>query len=185
MANSSNPYPSLAISLGRSLPADGFRDGCRWRIVDVLSKVGAMAELRPESWLPQASAGESAGGGPGREPGASEPPESEPDRGNAEPAAPSIGPRTQLDHTPPEERLAGHEHSQVDAMGLDKYREVRGKTYGPTRTRVIMRFVVFFAVVGAIFVGLLFVVDQVDQPPESNPDKAPWTASDREPKPLQ
>jgi hypothetical protein len=106
----------------------------------------------------------------------------------AEPAAPSIGPKTEIDHTPPEERPAGRDHSSVDAMGLDKRRRVTGGTYGPTRTRVAMRFVVFFAVIGAIFVGLLFLVDQLDQPPDSNSDKAPWSAQDatqRDPEPLQ
>jgi hypothetical protein len=107
------------------------------------------------------------------------------ERDTAEPAAPSIGPQTEIDHTPPEERLAGKEHSTEDAMGLDKRRQVTGGTYGPTRTRVIMRFVVFFAVVAAIFVGLLFLVDQLDQPPESTADKAPWSGTERESDPIQ
>jgi hypothetical protein len=106
----------------------------------------------------------------------------------SEPAAPSIGARTKIEHIPPEERLAGKEHSKVDAMGLDKYRQVAGGTYGPTRTRVIMRFVVFFAVVALLFVGLLFLVDELDQPPASNPAEAPWSAPDapqRPSNPLQ
>jgi hypothetical protein len=98
----------------------------------------------------------------------------------SEPAAPSIGAHTEIEHVPPEERLAGREHSSVDAMGLDKYRQVTGETYGPTRTRVLMRFVVFFAVVGLLFVGLLFLVDELDQPPQSVSDEAPWSAPDAE-----
>jgi hypothetical protein len=131
-----------------------------------------MAEIRPEMWLPQASAGEPGGGG-GEQ------------RGTDEPAAPSIGPHTQIEHTPPEERLAGREHSNTDALGLDKRRQVVGGTYGPTRTRVIMRFVVFFAVVGALFVGLLLLVDQLDQPPDTYKDTAPWTGNERPPDPIQ
>jgi hypothetical protein len=107
---------------------------------------------------------------------------------SGEPAAPSIGAHTHIDHVPPEERLAGREFSTVDAMGQDKRRPVTGQAYGPSGQRVIMRFVIFFAIVGAIFVGLLFLVDQLDQPPESNPPQAPWSAEDVEqeaPQPLQ
>jgi hypothetical protein len=93
-----------------------------------------------------------------------------------EPTAPSIGAKTEIDHVPPEERLAGHEHSTEDAMGLDKRRAVKGESYGPTKTRVIMSFVVFFAIVGVVFVGLLFLVDRLDQPPDTVEAKAPWAA---------
>ena len=106
-------------------------------------------------------------------------------RSTEEPAAPSIGPKTEIEHKPPEERMAGREHSTEDAMGLDKRRQVTGGTYGPTRTRVIMRFVVFFAIVAAIFVGLLFLVDQLDQPPQSSGDEAPWSGTERSPDPIQ
>ena len=95
-----------------------------------------------------------------------------------EPAAPSIGAKTEIEHVPPQERLAGVEHSSVDAMGLDKRREVMGETYGPTRQRVILSFVIFLAIVAALFIGLLFLVNQLDQPPDSNPDQAPWSAPD-------
>jgi hypothetical protein len=97
-----------------------------------------------------------------------------------EPTAPSIGAHTKIEHTPPEERLAGHEHSTEDAMGLDKRRAVKGETYGPTKTRVIMSFVVFFAIVGVIFIGLLFLVDRLDQPPDTVEAQAPWSASEAE-----
>ena len=92
----------------------------------------------------------------------------------AEPTAPSIGAKTKIEHIPPEERLEGHEHSTEDAMGLDKRRAVKGETYGPTKTRVIMSFVVFFAIAGVVFVGLLFLVDRLDQPPDTVEAKAPW-----------
>ncbi len=47
--------------------------------------------------------------------------------------APSIGPNTTFDKRPAEERLAGHEQSDQDAMGLEKRRQVIGGTYGPSR----------------------------------------------------
>jgi hypothetical protein len=78
--------------------------------------------------------------------------------------------------------------SDVDAMGLDKRRQVSGGTYGPTRTRVIVRFVIFFAVVVALFVAARIAVDELDQPPKSSPAEAPWAQPDapqREPGPLQ
>jgi cobalamin biosynthesis Mg chelatase CobN len=110
------------------------------------------------------------------------------DESTTEPSAPSIGAHTKIEHVPPQERLAGHEFSTVDAMGQDKRREVTGQAYGPSNQRVIMRFVIFFAIVGAIFIGLLFIVGQLDQPPESNPPQAPWSGSDAQqepPQPLQ
>ena len=105
-----------------------------------------------------------------------------------EPSAPSIGAHTRIEHVPPHERLAGHEFSTVDAMGQDKRRAVTGQAYGPSSQRVIMRFVIFFAILGAIFIGLLFLVDQLDQPPDSNPAQAPWSPPDVQqepPQPLQ
>jgi hypothetical protein len=104
---------------------------------------------------------------------------------SGEPAAPSIGAHTKIEHVPPHERLAGHEFSTVDAMGQDKRREVTGQAYGPSGQRVIMRFVIFFAIVGVIFIGLLFLVDQLDQPPESNPPQAPWSPSDVQQEPSE
>ena len=104
------------------------------------------------------------------------------------PSAPSIGAHTTIDHVPPEERLKGHEHSPIDAIGLDKRRQVIGEAVGPSRQRVIMTFVIFFAIVAAVFVGLLFLVGQLDQPPDTNTDQAPWSAPDVEqapPTPLQ
>lgn len=103
----------------------------------------------------------------------------------SEPAAPSIGAKTKIKHVPPAERDVGKDASDTDAMGRDKRREVIGEDVGPSRTRVIMTFVVFFAIVGIVFVGLLFLVNQVDQPPDTNADKAPWSAPDVEQQPAQ
>lgn len=103
----------------------------------------------------------------------------------SEPAAPSIGARTKIDHVPPAEREVGKDASATDAMGLEKRRGVIGGAYGPSRSRVILTFVAFFAIVGIVFVGLLVLVNQVDQPPDQQVDKAPWSASDAEQQPSQ
>ena len=95
-----------------------------------------------------------------------------------EPTAPSIGAHTKIEHVPPEERLEKHDQATEDITGLDKRRAVKGESYGPSKTRVLMSFVVFFAIVGVIFVGLLFLVDQLDQPPDTVEAKAPWSAED-------
>jgi hypothetical protein len=97
--------------------------------------------------------------------------------------APSIGPNTVIEHTPPEERLDHDKISDVDAMGKDKRREVVGGTYGPTRARVFGTFAAFFAIVAALAVGFYFLAKELDQPPESNPDAAPWAEPDAEQKP--
>jgi hypothetical protein len=107
---------------------------------------------------------------------------------SGEPAAPSIGARTKIEHIPPEERLKDADHSTEDAMGLEKRRSVTGQAYGPSFQRVIMRFVVFFAIVGVAFIGLLFLVGELDQPPDTVESKAPWAAEEVEQdssKPLQ
>ncbi|HSJ18192.1 MAG TPA: hypothetical protein VK920_08880 [Solirubrobacterales bacterium] len=78
--------------------------------------------------------------------------------------------------------------SDVDAMGLDKRRQVGDGTYGPTRTRIAARFAISIAVVLALAVAAKIAVDELDQPPKSNPAEAPWAQPDapqREPRPLQ
>jgi len=103
---------------------------------------------------------------------------------HGEPAAPSMGAKTKIaDYVPPAERLEGKEQSDTDAMGRDKRRGVIGEAVGPSRLRVIMTFVVFFAIVGVVFVGLLFLVNQVDQPPDTVTAEAPWSAPDVEQEP--
>ena len=86
-----------------------------------------------------------------------------------------------------EERTA-HTPSHVDAMGLDKRRQVRGKVYGPTRTRILLRFVVFFAVLIALAVAAKIAVDELDKPPETTANEAEWAkpnAPQRPPNPIQ
>jgi hypothetical protein len=86
-----------------------------------------------------------------------------------------------------EERTA-HTPSDVDAMRLDKRRQVRGQVYGPTRLRIFVRFAIFFAVVALLAVGAKIAVDELDKPPETTANEAPWAQPDapqREPNPIQ
>ena len=98
--------------------------------------------------------------------------------------APSIGPHTEIEHVPPEERLAGHEISQTDAMGLDKRRSVVGGSYGPSLGRQATIYGIFIAVVAAIVVGFVVLVNELDQPEDKYPATAPWQDSKVKPAPL-
>jgi hypothetical protein len=92
--------------------------------------------------------------------------------------APSVGPHTTFEKDSPEERLARHDQSDVDAMGLDKRREVIGGTYSPTAGRQLLMYGIFLLVVGAIVTGFLVAANKLDQPPDKYEDKAPWSQAD-------
>ena len=92
--------------------------------------------------------------------------------------APSIGPHTTFELPPVEERLARHEQSDVDAMGLDKRREVVGGSYSPSFARQATLYGIFLVVVIALGVGFKLLADELDKPPETNPDVAPWAQED-------
>lgn len=84
---------------------------------------------------------------------------------------------TEPDVTEPEPAAAGVHHmgrSEVDAMGKSKRREVIGHSYGPTRARQLAVFGIFFACVAVLFIGGSKLVSKLDEPPKSNPAKAPW-----------
>jgi hypothetical protein len=99
--------------------------------------------------------------------------------------APSVGPNTVIEKDDPEERLARHEQSDEDAMGLDKRREVVGGQYSASLTRQIVTYaIVLVVVVGAAF-GLKLLVDDLDQPPKRVADEAPWAGNHQRPAPLQ
>jgi hypothetical protein len=105
----------------------------------------------------------------------------------SETTAPSIGPHTVIDREPAEDRLARHEQSDVDAMGLDKRREVMGQSYGPSFARQAGMYGIFLAVVAALVIGGKVLADKLDEPPKTNPDVAPWAAADaqqRKPAPI-
>ena len=99
--------------------------------------------------------------------------------------APSIGPNTTFEKDDPEERLARHEQSDVDAMGLDKRREVIGGNYSASFGRQVMIYaIVVIGVIGA-GIGLKALADHLDQPPAHVADQAPWTGTNKKPTPLQ
>ena len=89
--------------------------------------------------------------------------------------APSIGPHTVIEKKPPEERLAKHEQSEVDAMGLDKRREVVGQKYGASFAKQATVYGVALAVLVALVIGGKLAVDELDKGPEVNADEAPWS----------
>jgi hypothetical protein len=89
--------------------------------------------------------------------------------------APSIGPDTVIEREPPEQRLARHQPSDVDAMGKDKRRQVVGHAYGPSRRQQLVFFGIVGAVILVVWVGAKILVSQFDTTPETFPDKAPWS----------
>ena len=114
-----------------------------------------------------------------------EAPDSAPDREKpaSEITAPSIGPKTVIEKRPPEERLANHEQSDVDAMGLDKRRGVVGEKYGAGLAKQATVYGVFLAVVVALVIGGKLAIDELDKGPAVNEDRAPWAQDDAEQRP--
>jgi hypothetical protein len=92
--------------------------------------------------------------------------------------APSSANIESLEKMEPSEEAKAHTPSDVDAMGQDKRRQVIGHTYGPSRRSQVM----FFAAVAAVLVlvvgGYMAAIAAFDQPEDSYPDRAPWSASD-------
>jgi hypothetical protein len=77
---------------------------------------------------------------------------------------------------------------EFDAMGLDKRRQVLGGLYAPTRARIAARLAIFVAVVEVLLVAARIAVDELDQPPETISNEAPWAEPDarqRKPNPIQ
>ena len=103
--------------------------------------------------------------------------------------APSIGPHTTIERDDPEERLARHEQSQVDAMGLDKRREVVGGSYGPSFAKQASLYGGVLAVLAALIIGFILLAGKLDQSPDEVKDEAPWAtvpdAPQTPPNPLQ
>lgn len=95
--------------------------------------------------------------------------------------APSIGPNTVIEYEEPEERLARHEQSDVDAMGQDKRRAVVGNSYGPSLGQQAR----LYGVAAAIVIGFILLAGKLDQPPDKIDAKAPWVGTKQAPKPLE
>lgn len=99
--------------------------------------------------------------------------------------APSVGPKTKIDRPPPEERLAKHEQSEVDAMGFEKRREVVGKSYGPSFAKQATVYGIFIAVVATVSIGFYLLARELDQPPETTAVEAPWAQPGAEQVPVR
>ena len=104
-------------------------------------------------------------------------------------SAPSLGPNTVIEREPVEERLARHEQSEVDAMGLDKRRSVVGQRVGASKTKQLAVYLGFLAVVAALAVGGLLLVSNLDTSVGKDvPNSAPWAKQGthlEKPKPIQ
>jgi hypothetical protein len=97
--------------------------------------------------------------------------------------APSSPDLDKLERFEPAEKGEKTRPSDTDAMGRDKRREVVGHSYGPSKRRQLMFFVVVGAILAVIIGGWTLAVAAFDQPPDSNPDQAPWSAADAPQKP--
>lgn len=136
-----------------------------------------MAEEAKSSSRTESSDGENGGTGNGG------------DRPEQQVSAPSLGPNTVIDREPVEERLARHEQSTEDAMGLDKRRGVVGESFGPSKMRQVGTYLVALAVVAALVVGGIVIVGKLDTSVGKDvPHSAPWSkpgAKQINPKPIQ
>lgn len=94
--------------------------------------------------------------------------------------APSIGPNTTFDVRTAEERLDMDKISDVDAMGLDKRRQVQGKRYGASPAKQALVYGIFVAVVAALVIGGSILASNLDKPSDSElqaaeeDPPAPW-----------
>ncbi len=99
--------------------------------------------------------------------------------------APSIGPNTTIEHVPPDERLDMDKISDVDAMGLDKRRQVGGQRYGASPAKQLAVYGGALAVIIALIIGAKLLTDELDQPPAVQEETAPWAEGEQqEPAPI-
>jgi hypothetical protein len=104
-------------------------------------------------------------------------------------SAPSLGPNTVIEREPVEVRLARHDQSDVDAMGLDKRRAVVGESFGPSKTRQLAVYLGAVVVAAALVVGGILLLGALDTSVGKNvPNSAPWAkpgVKQTTPKPIQ
>src|SRR4051794_38886940 len=97
------------------------------------------------------------------------------DRPEQKISAPSLGPNTVIEREPVEERLARHDQSPNDAMGLDKRRSVVGERVGPSKTRQLAVYLGFLAVLAALVVGGLILIGSLETSVGKDvPCSPPW-----------
>jgi hypothetical protein len=85
--------------------------------------------------------------------------------------APSIGPHSKVVH---HEHEVSDEASRVDAMGLDKRRQVVGGQYGVSAGRQAALYGGALAITAALVIGFILLAKQLDKSPDEFPDEAPW-----------
>ena len=96
--------------------------------------------------------------------------------------APSIGPNTTIEHIPPGERLDEDKISDVDAMGLDKRRQVGGQRYGASPAKQLAVYGGALAFIVALLFGAKLLTDELDKaPPEGEVPPAVWTEGKQRP----
>jgi hypothetical protein len=98
--------------------------------------------------------------------------------------APSIGPHTTFEKSDPQTRMARSEQSDIDAMGLDKRREVIGGSYSPSFARQATMYGIVVAIVLGFGIGFKLLADKLDEPPATFKDEAPWTGTTKKPTDL-
>ena len=79
---------------------------------------------------------------------------------------------------------AEREQSDVDAMGLDKRREVVGQSYGPSASRQLTMYGIFLAVLAALAIGGKLLVDELDKAPDDVKAEAVWKDNNIKPAPI-
>jgi hypothetical protein len=106
-----------------------------------------------------------------------EPQAEEDDEPEAE-AEENVEPARSWDEEPEEPQRPRREPDRattVDAMGQDKHRKVIGQRYGASRSKQLLYYGIFIAVVIGGYLGLKAAADQLDKAPAHDPDKAPWS----------
>ena len=76
--------------------------------------------------------------------------------------------------------------SDVDAMGLDKRRQVQGERYGASPAKQLAVYGGALAVIAALVFGGIVATNQLDKaPPEGEVADAPWAdAEQKQPPPI-
>lgn len=88
--------------------------------------------------------------------------------------APSVGPHSKVVHHAPSDEKP----PDMDAMGLDKRREVVGGSYGPGFAKQATLYGGVLVVIAALVIGFVLLAGELDQPPETTSDEAAWSQPD-------
>jgi len=94
--------------------------------------------------------------------------------------APSIGPNTKIELIPPGERLDLDKISDIDAMGLDKRRQIGGRRYGASPAKQAAVYGGALAVIAGLVLGGIVLTNELDKaPPEGEVPPAPWAGGEQ------